>query len=298
MSIAFSGLLAVTLLAVAPAETSPPEPVVSPDFSGVISTTITLPGTAGAVGVSSSVFEGVGPGCTWTASEDLNGQLGAAVLAAEGGEAGSDAQAARSLLRGRFFVRACTDGTSTPVWVPDDPGQGAPPGVAVVSPALLAQDIRNTMQLPRPTFGYNPNPQVSKIPPLVNLPTWWWITSDPQPLTQRTALGGVWAQVRATPTATRWISSDGQVQDCVGMGVAWRAGLPEDTAGHCAFTYRRPHESETATVQVLWDVQWSGSGGSGGSFEPLAMSTQITTPVYERHALITEVNPGGLGEPR
>ena len=34
-------------------------------------------------------------------------------------------------------------------------------------------------------------------------------------------------------------------------------------------------------------MTWVGSGGSGGTLEPMTMTTTQAVPVYERHAIVT-----------
>lgn len=274
-----------------------PGPTVSPNFNGIFDTTVATGGYPGAVvPVAAPRAEPTtGVTCSFTASPAATSALGSSVFGSpQNVPVPVDPTVVHQQLRGQMYLRACSDGTSSTVWVPDVVGGAAPAGaVPVVTPAMLAAEARNRLALPEPTFSYNPNPQVSKVSPLVNFPTWWWITNSPGTMTQRTAVGPVWAEVTARPVGTTWTPSTGEARVCAGLGVAWEPGLETGAVGACTFTYRHSHTSEKATISVDWEVSWTGSGGAGGTFPATTMTTTLTTPVYERQAIIT--NPASPG---
>lgn len=195
---------------------------------------------------------------------------------------------------GWYYLRRCAGAASLVMWIPDGtpaaPGAGPAAGVIVVTPAMLAQEARNRLQLPMPEVGVSPDDAGG--PSLVNLPTWWWVTNA-EPLSQRTQAGPVWAEVTATPYATSWIGGDGGRQDCPGLGIAYAAGMSETQAGSCRYTYTAASEGFDARIQVVWRVTWVGSGGTGGQLDPMTQETSRTVPVYERHAIVT----AGQGPP-
>ena len=129
------------------------------------------------------------------------------------------------------MLRDCTasGGGRVVLWVPDGADSPAPAGAVLVTPAMLAQEARNTLQLPEPAVGVNPD-GLNQNPALVNLPTWWWVTNG-EPLTQRTSLGGVWAEVTAEAVASTWTTSDGERTECAGLGMAWAPGDEGAPAG-------------------------------------------------------------------
>lgn len=188
---------------------------------------------------------------------------------------------------GQFVSRDCSasGGGRQIYWVADGVGVPGLPGLPVLTPEQLALEARNTLRLPEPDVGVNPD-EATGNPALVNLPTWWWVGNDGA-LTQRTQAGPVWAEVTATPYATSWIASAGSREDCAGLGFAYQAHMSETQAGSCRYTYSFASLSETATVETVWRVTWVGSGGTGGTLDPMRVSTTRTLPVYERHAIRT-----------
>lgn len=139
--------------------------------------------------------------------------------------------------------------------------------------------------LPSPEVGVSPD-GANDNPALVNLPTWWW-ANNASILSQRTAAGPVWAEVTAEPVSSSWVAGDGGRSDCAGMGMAYRAGMSDTEPGSCSHTYTAANAKEQAQIEVTWRVTWVGSGGTGGSLDPMTMTTTQDVPVYERHAIVT-----------
>lgn len=270
-----TALLVGSLVAAAPAWADPP-PVRGGD--GNVETVVGTPGSPGSQGGGSG--QPVGNGgpvpCTYTALTPEQAVAAGMPTPDDLGEAaGGD---------GSYYMRDCSAsaGGRVIVWIANGPG---PVGVPTVTPAELAVQARNTLRLPTPQVRVSPDGQ-SQNPALVNLPTWWWVDNDAT-LTQRTAVGPVWAEVTATPYATSWVASDGARQDCPTLGVAWESWMSESQSGSCRFTYRTARESETATVEMVWQVTWVGSAGTSGELAPMRVSGQHTMPVYERQAILT-----------
>ena len=264
------------------------EPIVVPGGgSGDVETIITVPGSAGT-NRAGSAGEFVGstgdapPPCTY---EQLSPEqaIVAGLWAPDGGGAGNLAQSG-----GSYYQRDCSasGGGRVIVWIPEGAPGAVPAGVPVVTPAELALEARNRLQLPTPEFGVSPD-GLHDNPALVNLPTWWWITNAEASLSQRTQAGPVWAEVTADPYATSWVASDGQREDCPGLGIAWQSWMTETQFGSCRFTYTHASEAETATVETVWKVTWVGSGGTSGQLDPIRVGTEHTLPVYERQAILT-----------
>ncbi len=193
---------------------------------------------------------------------------------------------------GAYYYRKCPGQAPSIVWVPNGVGgvsaapAGGPP-VPVVSPALLAQETVNTLVLPVPHVGVNPNATTADGYTLVNLPTWWWVENAGQPLTQRTSLGSVWAEVTARPVGSSFDGGEGEsAQWCDGPGIQWREGLSEEEPAACRYTYQLAAERHEATVTLHWRVSWVGSGGAGGVFPEMTTSTAVPLRVYERQAVV------------
>ena len=72
--------------------------------------------------------------------------------------------------------------------------------------------------------------------------------------------------------------------------MAWARGMDEYERGSCSHTYTRANASEMAGVEVVWQVSWVGSGGTGGTLEPFTLSATQAVPVYERQAIVTSAD--------
>jgi hypothetical protein len=132
---------------------------------------------------------------------------------------------------------------------------------------------------------------------LVGLPEWFWIPGPDWGAvkTKRITAGPVWAQAIAVPTKIIFDPGGGLAGiTCNGPGIAYQPAVPL-SAQHtdCSYTYDQPSTGQpgnayAASVTVLWNVSWIGSGGAGG---PVAtgrpVSTPITVPVAAGEALVT-----------
>ncbi|ABS06100.1 hypothetical protein [Kineococcus radiotolerans] len=271
-------------------------PVVVSNSHGGVGTTVHQTGTPGGSGKAANGAQTVrarGAGSTCSYNDTVvTSTGGTAVTPAGAGRANENAGTGLvgDSTQGRFVTRFC-GGASTVIWVPNGAVAG-PAGVPTVTPEMLAQDARNLLPIPVPAYATNGwGPGAS----LVNMPTWWWVTNASGSLTQRTSLGAVWAEVTATPLTSTWTPNtptDNPVT-CTGMGIAWRDGMSEEQAGHCAVTYttasfRRLAGADQAfnsQLSVTWRVTWVGSGGTGGTLAPLSMDADIPMQVYERQIL-------------
>ena len=255
--------------------------------SGTVTTRVESPGRSGSGSGASTAASGVT--CRWrpdTADD-------AAVL---GGQAGSSAANAAEQ-GGRFYKVSCSDGRIyLGVFVP-----GATAAVDAPTPASLAQEAVNRMQLPAPGVRHNPPGDA-----LVNLATWLWLEpSQWHPLRQRTAAGPVWAEVTATPIRSVWNPGDGTpALSCNGGGTPYDTSkAPEQQSTDCSHTYTTSSAGQpqagpdandrffTVTVTVYWRVSWTGPGGSGGTLPVMTRMSRFPLRVDERQALVT----GGSG---
>ena len=167
-------------------------------------------------------------------------------------------------------------------------------GVPAVTPADLAQVAIGDLILPelRPKTA----------PPrgrdgLVGLPEWFWIPGPNWGAVKSPVItaGPVWAQATAVPTKIIFHPGGGLGGiTCNGPGTAYQPKVPL-SAQHtdCSYTYDQPSTGQpgnayAASVTVLWNVSWIGSGGAGGVVATgRAVSTPITVPVAAGEALVT-----------
>ncbi len=280
-------VLSTALLPIAPAFAEPQ--VGRRGTDDQVETVVTAPGSPGSEAQGGGAVQagsgggGGAPACTYTA---LTPEQALAAGLRSPDDGGVDNVQRTD---GSYVSRDCTasGGGRTVLWVPAGDGAG-PAGVPAVTPAMLAQEARNSLQLPTPTVGVNPD-GANGNPALVNLPTWWWVTNGDS-LTQRTAVGSVWAEVTAEPVSSTWVTGVGERTECVGLGFAWVRGMDDYERGSCSHTYRQADADEQAEVQVVWRVSWVGSGGSGGTLDPFTMTATQDVPVYERQAIVTTVD--------
>jgi hypothetical protein len=131
---------------------------------------------------------------------------------------------------------------------------------------------------------------------LVGLPEWFWIPRAVWgPVTRTVTAGPVWARAVAMPEKIIFSPGGGQTGvTCVGPGTAYRPALPASgQRTSCSYTYTQPSAGQpgnafAASVTVLWNVFWVGSGGTGGTVaNGRPVSTPITLRVAAGEALVT-----------
>ncbi len=202
-----TGLVAALLVWLVPTSGAAAEPRVERGGgdSGTVGTEITVPGAPGRSGQGvpeqASVVSARGPApCTFRPLSPEEA-LAAGLLSPDDGGVENLWDTG-----GQYVLRDCraSGGSQLVMWVPDVEGSASPAGVGSVTPEVLAQEARSTLQLPEPAVGVSPD-GANQNPALVNLPTWWWVTNGDE-MTQRTALGGVWAEVTAEPVSSAWVS--------------------------------------------------------------------------------------------
>ena len=189
--------------------------------------------------------------------------------------------------------------TATPQGPP--PAPGAPPA-PVITPAQLAQAAYGLLQLPMPKPSHYPNGILKENGhpyTLVNANTWFW--TDPStwtPVSRTVSAGAVSATATATPVTLGFTPGDGgHTVTCQGPGTEFKATTatwvsPENPQG-CS--YRYPNSSYgvggddqvTATYTITWKVTWSGSDGTGGTFNNLQTQTTSRFSVAELLTVVT-----------
>jgi hypothetical protein len=167
-------------------------------------------------------------------------------------------------------------------------------GAPAVTPADLAQIAIGDLIIPElhphtaPPRGHDG---------LVGLPEWFWIPglNWGAVKTKRITAGPVWAQAIAVPTKIIFNPGGGLAGvTCQGPGTAYLPNVPL-SAQHtdCSYTYDQPSTGQpgnayAASVTVLWNVSWVGSGGAGGTVAVgRAVSTPVTVRVAAGEALVT-----------
>jgi len=135
---------------------------------------------------------------------------------------------------------------------------------------------------------------------IVNANTWFW--TDPalwQPVSKTVTAGAVWGKATASPARLTFTPGDGsRPVSCPGPGSPWKANqqtwlAPVNPQG-CS--YRYPDSSlgvggddqVTASYAISWNVTWSGSDGSSGTFNNMQTSTTSRFAVAEVQTVIVK----------
>ena len=131
---------------------------------------------------------------------------------------------------------------------------------------------------------------------LVGLPEWFWVPRAVWgPVSRTVTAGPVWARATAVPVKIVFNPGGGQPgATCAGPGTAYQPALPA-SAQHtaCSYLYTEPSAGQpgnayAASVTVLWNVFWVGSGGTGGTVATgRPVSTPFTLRVAAGEALVT-----------
>ncbi|HXW87463.1 MAG TPA: hypothetical protein VEJ42_04325 [Streptosporangiaceae bacterium] len=166
-------------------------------------------------------------------------------------------------------------------------------GAAPVTPEQLLIQARDELRVPGLVPDTAPPPGSDG---LVGLPEWFWIPAASwHPLTVTVTAGPVWATVTATPAGLSFDPGTGAaLVTCPGPGSAYDQALPAaDQHTECSYTYAqpsagRPGNAYLASVSVVWQIVWTGSGGAGGVLAP-ALSVPVSVPirVAQAEALVT-----------
>ncbi|MGQ4267638.1 hypothetical protein [Nocardiopsis changdeensis] len=162
-------------------------------------------------------------------------------------------------------------------------------------PLTSIEEAMASFQLPEPTIATSPGTD-SLI--LVNTPLWLWV--DPQSWGAESTsaeLGDSSLTVTATPARTLWTMGDGSTVECEGPGTPFDPAVHDaDSASpDCGHVYTSasdttPEGVRTVTVRVLWDTEWSFSGGGGGALDQLTSTSEVDLTVRESHGLVTDTH--------
>lgn len=286
------GLVAVStvtflgLFTVAAPTASADDPVVSNGGYGSITTSIFVPGlpeTRDVVARDAAGASISNPAVTCSYTLDTSNQA-----SHSGDYPGLGDPGRTEGTEGSYYYRSCSNGAQGIVWV--GKGQPAPGGPAyVVTPAQLAQEAVNRLQLPQPTVHRSPaetNDYEGSPFTWVNLWTWFWTDAASwAPQTQTTSVGPVSATVVARPVGLQF-EPGGIGEDavrCPGPGRAWGDADGNDApSSGCGFRYTHVTDGVvTSRLGILWQVTWTGSGGTGGTLPMMQTVTKAPLQVLQ-----------------
>jgi hypothetical protein len=196
---------------------------------------------------------------------------------------------------GKIYVRTCpfthAPGLAAPVFVPD--GQQPP---VVVTPGQLALQALRSLQLPDPVIRRSPSERNRDDGPYtwVNLWTWYWTSPTTwRALSKSASAGAVSAEVTVTPEVLVFDPGNGAAPvSCPGPGRPWRPadGNSAPSAGGCGYRYRSVSSGGpvTARLSIRWSVEWTGSGGAGGTLPAMTTSATSSFTVQQLQAVVVD----------
>jgi hypothetical protein len=119
---------------------------------------------------------------------------------------------------------------------------------------------------------------------LTGIPTWLWVDGI-EPISGQSSGAGVVVQVTARPIATTWDLRQGRVR-CDGLGKPYKRG----GSSECTYTFTQTSDHQRAgrfhaSVMVTWQVTWTASNGTGGSFGRAVTGAPFTIHVDEAQAV-------------
>lgn len=141
------------------------------------------------------------------------------------------------------------------------------------------------------------DPDIKTSPPvgrpqLVGLPTWLWVEQAWQPRSATASLGGVSAEVTATPSKIVWSAGDGSAPfTCTGPGEPYDEHHP-DRVSHCSHTYQDrsttagPDATFALTATITYTVHWQATNGEAGDLDPVTRTATVPLLVREAQAVI------------
>lgn len=160
---------------------------------------------------------------------------------------------------------------------------GAPP-VPPVPPEVLLEAAERAMEVPAPTFEFNPD-AAGAFDTLVNLDTWFWLSDPTQSGSVTAAAGGNSVTVEAALADVVFSAPDAGAVPCAGTGVAWQPG----GSSECVLAFERPGTTEV-TADTRWTVIWSYNGQPQGAVDPLSARFTQSLAVAESQSLVTAVD--------
>ncbi|MDT0331177.1 hypothetical protein [Nocardiopsis lambiniae] len=160
-------------------------------------------------------------------------------------------------------------------------------------PLTALEEAMASFELPEPKIATSPGTD-SLV--LVNTPLWLWVEPEDWDAESVSAqLGSTSLTVSATPARTAWTMGDGSTVECEGPGTPFDASTHDAASASpdCGHVYTSASDTaaegaHTVTVRVLWDTEWSFSGGESGTLEQLTSTSEVDLTVRESHGLVTD----------
>ncbi|WP_437113159.1 hypothetical protein [Streptomyces griseoviridis] len=181
-----------------------------------------------------------------------------------------------------------------PFWVANNDDPGVP---QAVTPEILAQAAYNAIQLPGTKVSLAPDTATK-----VNLPTWAWLdraTFKDVSVTASLAVAGlnIQATTTARPVSLKLEPGTGDARTHPASGICTLSGDKSvgepyakgkaDRTPPCGLTYLRSSGtgSYRLTATITWQIDWTGTGGTGGDLPDGTFGTTQEITVQEIQAV-------------
>lgn len=173
--------------------------------------------------------------------------------------------------------------------IPPPGAPGAPPADPIVTPALLAQQARDQLQMTAPQIGIVPESAPDSIG-LVGAPVWMWTPEEQwDPLTATAAGGGLSVTAVAQISRVDWKMGDGERVTCTSAGTPYADHFGWADSPDCGHRYettstQQPDNQYVVEATAHWDITWSGAE-SGAMTMPLTATAPLQ--IGEMQVLVT-----------
>jgi hypothetical protein len=153
---------------------------------------------------------------------------------------------------------------------------------------IALSELLVALRLPDVTPRFGPDPGLNEWKMLpVGHPVWLW-TDGPRSRSATASSQGVAFGLSATWLSTTFTMGDGRQVTCSATreySSAVSPGTPSPVCGHVYTKPSLPRGSYTVTATATWQIDWSVSGVSSGSFRH-SYSDSAELAVGELHALV------------
>ncbi len=206
------------------------------------------------------------------------------------------------------FPLGCPPDINNAAWVafcnqPAAPAGGGPAAPPPPPPSIaLATAAYGQLVMPAPAPSRYPSGILKEdghAYTLVNSNTWFWTTPATwQPVSRTVSAGAVWGKATATPVSLSFTPGDGsRAVTCPGPGTPFVATVdtwvsPVNPEG-CSYRYTKNSlgvggdDQVAATYTITWRVDWTGSDGTGGTFNNLRTQAVSRFAVAELQTVVT-----------
>ena len=160
---------------------------------------------------------------------------------------------------------------------------GDTPPIPDVPPEVLLFAAQEAMEMPEPTFDYNPK-RTGDAATLVNLDTWFWQEDRAESGSVTATAGPNSATVDAVLGEVTYVGDNAGAVTCADSGTPWQPGAVSD----CVLQFVRSGVN-TVTASSTWNLSWTFNGTPMGGLDALGATWSADVGVVESQAVVTGV---------